>query len=705
MSGCRSTRRRRRRTRPGRRASRSTTPSDGRTVSHEASPPSVGPRVAGALADAAPQRLAGARRRQHVGPASGRRGDRSAVTRRAASTVPPSGARAGTELVEHRRERADRQPHGRVGVVLEGGEAVERDAGRLDDDVECRGRARRWRHTPPAARWRRRARRPRPPVGRRSSSSVAAASSSSSRTFRRSSSAPAMSATATSDRADALGESRQPGSSCTAWCSPSSSRTRSSTSWAKRSVSLAPTLTSVARATSSSRRDCVRRRWSAVDADSAFSRSTLGQLLLDRRDRRVEVARSAPAAACWLQRRPAATAARSGRAGALLASISWPRRATAHPSAQPAVEAVGDGLQPVVQRSRRASPRTVSWKRRRGALAGLHELPPRLADGERVDGGGRRRRGAWPARRRRRRRRRRWRRRRGRARRASPATTPAAAPSRIRHDRIALAVVGVQNRSRNAIGAKELTWRARSAIGSRARSVWSPAMARASSVARPGCDRRRSSAPPSSCSPTVGSTACRCGRSTARRGSATRRRCSTTSATARACCGRSSTSTAARSTPAATRCSTSTRRTASTTSARLASAFVLPLVAKLHDNDGGRCYLRIAAELVNRDTVRSSPTSCRSCPTRWATTPRQHHPLEPARRAAAAADRRRPAAAPPLRGDALRPHRARPPGERARHQTDALFTSHLVDLVTSVLVTPVSAETAALVEERRRRRR
>ena len=41
----------------------------------------------------------------------------------------------------------------------------------------------------------------------------------------------------------------------------------------------------------------------------------------------------------------------------------------------------------------------------------------------------------------------------------------------------------------------------------------------------------------------------------------------------------------------------------------LASAFVLPLVAKLHDPDGGRCYLRIAAELVNRSKpARSSPS-------------------------------------------------------------------------------------------------
>jgi hypothetical protein len=34
---------------------------------------------------------------------------------------------------------------------------------------------------------------------------------------------------------------------------------------------------------------------------------------------------------------------------------------------------------------------------------------------------------------------------------------------------------------------------------------------------------------------------------------------------------------------------------------------VLPLVSKLHDADGGRCYLRIAAELVNRTTREIEP--------------------------------------------------------------------------------------------------
>src|SRR4029077_11859472 len=39
----------------------------------------------------------------------------------------------------------------------------------------------------------------------------------------------------------------------------------------------------------------------------------------------------------------------------------------------------------------------------------------------------------------------------------------------------------------------------------------------------------------------------------------------------------------------------------------LSSAFVLPLIAKLHDPDGRRCYLRIAAELVNRTSGEIQP--------------------------------------------------------------------------------------------------
>ena len=129
--------------------------------------------------------------------------------------------------------------------------------------------------------------------------------------------------------------SRQPGSSCTAWCRPSSSRTRSSTSWAKRSVSLAPTLTSVARATARRGGPGSGAGWSAVAADSCLQPVGAGQLALDRRDGGVEVlasARRRPApAACR-----AASAARVGSRRRMAASISWPRLATGQPSARPA---------------------------------------------------------------------------------------------------------------------------------------------------------------------------------------------------------------------------------------------------------------------------------------------------------------------------------------------------------------------------------
>ena len=115
-----------------------------RTVCHVRVAAELGPRIAGVLADAAPQRRAGAPGRQRVGPCSpvgrgdaqpGRaehlgRGARAAASRRRLA-----------ELVDHRRERGDRQPHGRLGVVGQRGEAVERDAGRLDEHVASSGSA------------------------------------------------------------------------------------------------------------------------------------------------------------------------------------------------------------------------------------------------------------------------------------------------------------------------------------------------------------------------------------------------------------------------------------------------------------------------------------------------------------------------------------------------------------------------------------
>jgi AcrR family transcriptional regulator len=133
----------------------------------------------------------------------------------------------------------------------------------------------------------------------------------------------------------------------------------------------------------------------------------------------------------------------------------------------------------------------------------------------------------------------------------------------------------------------------------------------------------------------------------------------------------------------------------------LASAFVLPLVAKLHDPDGGRCYLRIAAELVNRTSGEIHPDepSILSDPlgrdprdsiTRWS---QLIGPLMPG-----------DVVGPPLhrRYAAMRFAHIEL-GRRATerpHQSDRLFTSHLVDLVSAMLVTPVSDETAMLLANR-----
>ena len=137
----------------------------------------------------------------------------------------------------------------------------------------------------------------------------------------------------------------------------------------------------------------------------------------------------------------------------------------------------------------------------------------------------------------------------------------------------------------------------------------------------------------------------------------------------------------------------------------LASAFVLPLVAKLHDNDGGRCYLRIAAELVNRASREIEPdeVSILSDPT-------GHDPRDSITRWSA------------LVGPLLAPIVVGPPLHRryaamrfahieigrracdASHRSDLLFASYLVDLVVSILMTPVSEETRRLLDERETRR-
>jgi AcrR family transcriptional regulator len=129
----------------------------------------------------------------------------------------------------------------------------------------------------------------------------------------------------------------------------------------------------------------------------------------------------------------------------------------------------------------------------------------------------------------------------------------------------------------------------------------------------------------------------------------------------------------------------------------LAAALVLPLSAKLSDPDGGREYLRIVAELVNRpdpqfDVLLDGPGGAglltwRECVdplltresieifhTRFTAIRFTH--VELATRAA-----------------------GRPRAD------ERLFTSRLIDLVAAVLATPVSEQTAGLLRQRNMRRR
>ena len=129
----------------------------------------------------------------------------------------------------------------------------------------------------------------------------------------------------------------------------------------------------------------------------------------------------------------------------------------------------------------------------------------------------------------------------------------------------------------------------------------------------------------------------------------------------------------------------------------LAEALVRPSATKLDDPDGGRAYLQINAQVLNRPELRFDERA-RSSPldsiNRWrllvgpllpeVAVRRLHHRFtairvsstELARRAAATARR-----------------------------DDQLFTSHLVDLVSALLAAPVSGQTAALLRDRPEPRR
>jgi hypothetical protein len=121
----------------------------------------------------------------------------------------------------------------------------------------------------------------------------------------------------------------------------------------------------------------------------------------------------------------------------------------------------------------------------------------------------------------------------------------------------------------------------------------------------------------------------------------------------------------------------------------MASALVTPLAAKLADRNGGREYLQINAQLVNRPDIRIEERKHPNSISRW-----------------------RQLVAPFLPEVAVRPlhHRftairvsstelARRAAGKPRRD-DLLFTSHLIDLIAALLATPVSEETARLLRER-----
>lgn len=128
----------------------------------------------------------------------------------------------------------------------------------------------------------------------------------------------------------------------------------------------------------------------------------------------------------------------------------------------------------------------------------------------------------------------------------------------------------------------------------------------------------------------------------------------------------------------------------------LAEALVRPSATKLADPDGGRPYLRIHSQVINRpdwpwDASRNQPTDPNDSIVRWrqlvgpllpdVAVRRLHHRFT-AMRVSATELARRAASAP--------------------RRDDQLFTSHLVDLVTALLAAPVSPQTAQLLRERSR---
>ncbi len=129
----------------------------------------------------------------------------------------------------------------------------------------------------------------------------------------------------------------------------------------------------------------------------------------------------------------------------------------------------------------------------------------------------------------------------------------------------------------------------------------------------------------------------------------------------------------------------------------LAAAFVEPLAAELGSDDGGRAYLRVVSELVNR--------------------PEPHVGKKVLQDPSDSTYRWRRLLDPMLSADAVKVFHVRFTAVRVAHlelarraaaprrRDDRLFTSWLVDLVAAVLAAPPSTQTERLLDRRRSRRR
>jgi AcrR family transcriptional regulator len=128
----------------------------------------------------------------------------------------------------------------------------------------------------------------------------------------------------------------------------------------------------------------------------------------------------------------------------------------------------------------------------------------------------------------------------------------------------------------------------------------------------------------------------------------------------------------------------------------MAGALVRPLGAKLADTDGGPAFLQVYADLLNRSKQRADV-------------------LEGEAGRFGSLRRWRELVAPLLDADAAKLHprlnallyTAVELARRAQsgpHTDDRLFISHLIDVVTAILGSPVSGETRQLIAEREIRR-